>query len=74
MVLAPDSLLPAQQVGFQKYRLRNFSMSVESISFGNGSYQAMVNARMASNDPLLVPFLNWAGYEGSANMSNITQQ
>ena len=71
--LAPDSVLAATHSG-AVYQMRNLSLTVESISFGDGSYRAMVDARMAGDDPLLVPFYNWSGYEGSSSVSNISTQ
>jgi hypothetical protein len=74
MLLAPNSVIPASTAARIKYQLKNLSFSVESISFGDGSYRAIVDSRMAEGTPLLVPFFNWAGFEGTSDMSNINQQ
>lgn len=74
ILLAPNAILASDQVSASAYQLQNLSFSCESISFGDGSYRAMVDSRMASGEPLLVPFYNWAGFEGSATMQNISQQ
>ncbi len=56
MLLAPNSILCTDKAGSVQYRLSQLSFSCESISFGDGSYRAMVDSRMASGEPLLVPF------------------
>ena len=56
ILLAPNSIIHTDQVGNVIYQLQNLSFSCESISFGDGSYRAMVDSRMASGEPLLVPF------------------
>ncbi len=47
---------------------------MESISFGDGSYRAMVDARMSTNNPLVIPFYNWSGFEGNTTTQNVNQQ
>lgn len=74
MMLAPNTVLASTNTAVSRYTLKNFSFSVESISFGDGSYRAMVDSRMASGDPLLIPFFNWVGFEGTAGDSTFQQQ
>lgn len=74
MMLAPDTVLPQFPIDSAHYTLQNLSLSMESISFGDGSYRAIVDQRMASGDPLLVPFFNWSGFEGTAADSSLNQQ
>jgi hypothetical protein len=74
MLLAPNTIIPQAKAARIKYQLKNLSFSVESISFGDGSYRAIVDSRMAEGTPLLVPFFNWAGFEGTSDMTNINQQ
>lgn len=57
IMFAPNSILASQNTVATKYLLKNISLSVESISFGDGSYRAMVDARMSTGEPLMVPFL-----------------
>jgi len=49
---------------------------MESISFGDGSYmyRAMVDARMATGNPLVIPFYDWSGFEGNTTTQNVNQQ
>ena len=54
--LAPSTILPCSNASYFKYLLQNLSLSMESISFGDGSYRAMVDHRMATGNPLVVPF------------------
>lgn len=72
--LAPNAVLPTQLTNAAKYAIQNLSMTCESISFGDGSYRAMVDARMSTGSPLMIPFYNWAGFEGSSSTQQINQQ
>ena len=74
LLLAPNSVVSTDQVGQVIYQLQNLSISCESISFGDGSYRAMDDSRMASGEPLLITFYNWAGFEGTSTMQNVSQQ
>lgn len=74
ILLAPNAILPSGNTQAISYELKNFSITVESISFGDGSYRAMVDARMASGQPLMIPFFNWTGFEGSSGQSQFNQQ
>ena len=56
IMLAPNTVLMTDTVGAVKYEMTDVSLSCESISFGDGSYRAMVDARMSTGEPLLVPF------------------
>lgn len=72
--LAPSTILPSSNASFFRYLLQNLSLSMESISFGDGSYRAMVDARMATGNPLVIPFYNWSGFEGNTTTQNVNQQ
>lgn len=74
LMLAPDTICPCFPIDSAHYTIQNLSLSMESISFGDGSYRAIVDQRMASGDPLLVPFFNWSGFEGTAADSSLNQQ
>ncbi len=53
--LAPTTILPSSNASYYNYLLQNLSLSMESTSFGDGSYKAMVDARMATGNPLVIP-------------------
>ncbi len=72
--LAPTTILPSSNASYFKYLLQNLSLSMESISFGDGSYRAMVDARMSTGNPLVIPFYNWSGFEGNTTTQNVNQQ
>lgn len=72
-MLAPGTIVPSDDASNVKYSLKGFSLQVESVSFGDGSYRAMVDQRMATRKPLMVPFYNWAGFESSTQVTNINQ-
>lgn len=73
-MLAPSAVCPAQNAGAIKYLLKGLSLSVESLSFGDGSYRAMVDERMSNSIPLVIPFYNWGGFETSTGNSSFNQQ
>ena len=50
------------------------SMTFETIAFGDDSYRQMVDARLASGEPIVVPFQNFASYESSNSGSTSTTQ
>lgn len=56
MMFSPNTVLSTTNTAAIRYELKNLSFSVESISFGDGSYRAMVDSRMATGEPLMVPF------------------
>lgn len=56
ILLAPNAVIPQARNGAISYELTGLSLTCESISFGDGSYRAIVDSRMATGDPLLVPF------------------
>ncbi|DBA68514.1 TPA: hypothetical protein ACH3X2_001184 [Trebouxia sp. C0005] len=72
--LAPTTILPSSNASYFKYLLQNLSLSMESISFGDGSYRAMVDVRMSTGNPLVIPFYNWSGFEGNTTTQNVNQQ
>ncbi len=43
MMLAPGTIIPSDDASNVKYTLKGFSLQVESVSFGDGSYRAMVD-------------------------------
>lgn len=49
-----------------QYMLQNVFLAMETISFGDDSYRRMLDARLASGDPIIVPFTNWASFETSS--------
>ena len=49
-----------------QYMLQNVYLAMETISFGDDSYRRMLDARLASGDPIIVPFTNWASFETSS--------
>jgi len=74
MMLAPGTVILSDDASTTKYSIKGVSLQVESVSFGDGSYRAMVDQRMATRQPLMVPFYNWAGFETSSQNSNINSQ
>lgn len=49
------------------------SVTFETIAFGDDSYRQMIDARLASGEPIVIPFTNWASYESSAS-SGVSSQ
>ncbi len=41
----------------------------EVCKFGDATYEQMVSARMATGEPLVIPFRNWSMYESAVNVS-----
>ena len=41
--LAPSTILPSSNASFFRYLLQNLSLSMESISFGDGSYHSVTS-------------------------------
>ena len=48
------------------------NMTMETIGFADNTYESMVEARLSTNDPIVVPFINWASYETTAYCQNAT--
>ena len=46
------------------------NMTMETIGFADNTYESMVEARLSTNDPIVVPFINWASYETTALVQN----
>jgi hypothetical protein len=46
------------------------NMTMETIGFADNTYESMVEARLSTNDPIVVPFINWASYETTATCQN----
>lgn len=74
IMLAPNTVLVSEARDQTKYEICDVNLTAESISFGDGSYRAMVDARMSTGEPLLVPFYNWAGFENSTGSTSWNQQ
>lgn len=55
MMLAPGTIIASDDASNVRYTLKGFSLQVESVSFGDGSYRPMVDQRMATRKPLMVP-------------------
>ena len=73
-MLAPRTVLLFDYISNMRYLLKDFTLQVESVTFGDGSYRAMVDQRMATRDPVMAPFYNLTGFESSTQVSNINQQ
>ncbi len=56
MMLAPGTVIPSDDASNTRYSLKGVSIQVESVSFGDGSYRAMVDQRTATRQPLMVPY------------------
>jgi len=52
--------------------IANPNMTMETISFGDNTYEQMVEARLSTGEPIVVPFINWASFETSAPVTNST--
>ena len=52
------------------YSLSNIKMYMELVKFGDAAYEKMVEARLATGQPIVVPFTNWANFEQSSNVSS----
>lgn len=77
--------LPANQTGppvityanaIGNYAVTNLYMAMETISFGDESYRRMLDSRLSTGDPIIVPFTNWASFETSAppgSTNSVTQ-
>ena len=52
------------------YSLSNIKMYMELVKFGDAAYEKMVEARLATGQPIVVPFTNWANFEQSSNISS----
>lgn len=66
-----------QTVTSPNFNWANNSLTFEVISFGDDGYRQMVDSRLASGEPIVVPFINWASYEsfaagGSASQTQFT--
>lgn len=48
------------------------NMTMETIGFADNTYESMVEARLSTNEPIVVPFTNWASYETSVQVPNAT--
>ncbi len=46
------------------------NMTMETISFGDNTYEQMVEARLSTGEPIVIPFINWASFETSATVPN----
>jgi len=55
-MLAPGTVIPSDDASNTRYSLKGVSIQVESVSFGDGSYRAMVDQRTATRQPLMVPY------------------
>ncbi|CAL8468231.1 g7770 [Coccomyxa elongata] len=70
----PPVITYANSVG--NYAVTNLYMAMETISFGDDSYRRMLDSRLATGDPIIVPFTNWASFETSAppgSTNSVTQ-
>lgn len=48
------------------------NLIMETIAFGDNTYESMVEARLSTGEPIVVPFINWASYETSQKVANAT--
>lgn len=74
IMLAPSTIIPAQDALAIKYLLKGLSLSIESLSFGDGMYRAMVDERLGKDVPLVIPFYNYGGFETSTSNKSFNQQ
>jgi hypothetical protein len=51
------------------YALSNIKMYMELVKFGDSAYEKMVEARLSTGQPIVVPFTNWANFEQSSQVS-----
>ena len=63
LLLTPGVQSAAMQVFYP-------NMTMETIGFADNTYESMVEARLSTNDPIVVPFINWASYETTALVQN----
>jgi hypothetical protein len=47
------------------FQVTNLYLAMEVISFGDDSYRRMLDSRLSTGDPIIVPFTNWANFESS---------
>lgn len=51
-------------------RMSGPNMTMETISFGDNTYEQMVEARLSTGEPIVIPFINWASFETAATVPN----
>ncbi len=51
------------------YSWSNVKLFAEVIRFGDDAYEKMVEARLSTGDPIMIPFTNWAMYETTTNIA-----
>lgn len=57
------------------FSVSNIKADFETIAFGDNSYRLMLDDRLATGEPIIVPFTNWSSFEtGNGNsFSSVTQ-
>jgi hypothetical protein len=68
--LAPGTVFgnQSQATAAGSYELSSIKLYMELVKFGDGAYEKMVEARLSTGQPIVVPFVNWANFESSANL------
>lgn len=71
ITLAPPTVFGNQSAATAAggYSLSNIKLYAELVKFGDGAYEKMVEARLSTGQPIVVPFVNWANFESSANLN-----
>lgn len=73
--IAPKQVVGSTSITNLDWQMNNVTLSFESVNFGDGTYRALVDRRLATSD-IVIPFSNWTGFEGqqvSGGSSSITQ-
>jgi hypothetical protein len=79
LTLASNSVIASTSNALTtSFNWRQPRLHMETISFGDSTYEAMVEARLSTGEPIVVPFTNYASFEtstgsGGASVSGQTQ-
>lgn len=53
---------------YSRYSWSNVKMFAEVVRFGDNAYEKMVEARLSTGDPIMIPFTNWAMTETTSEI------
>lgn len=70
ITLAPTTtfFLDAGAASGSTYSWSNVKLYAEVVRFGDNAYEQMVEARLSTGDPIMIPFTNWAMHETTDNI------
>lgn len=70
ITLAPNSILINQTntTPLPTFAWYTPKLYMEIVKFGDSTYEQMVTARMSTGEPIVVPFTNWAMFEGTSEI------